>query len=40
MSIIIVEALAVGSTTILNNPLFVKLGLLGLFINSLLSSDF
>jgi membrane protein YqaA with SNARE-associated domain len=32
------EAITVGSTTFLNNPVFVKLGLIGLFINSLLSS--
>jgi membrane protein YqaA with SNARE-associated domain len=32
------EAMIVGSTTFLNNPVFVKLGLIGLFINSLLSS--
>jgi membrane protein YqaA with SNARE-associated domain len=32
------EAMTVGSTTFLNNPVFVKLGLIGLFINSLLSS--
>ena len=34
----IVEAIAVGGTTLLNNPFFVKIGLIGLFINSLLSS--
>ena len=35
----IIEVMTIGSTTIfLNNPYFVKLGLIGLFINSLLSS--
>jgi membrane protein YqaA with SNARE-associated domain len=37
MPIIFVEAITIGSTT-LSNPFFVKLGLVGLFINSLLSS--
>lgn len=32
------EAMTVGSIPFLNNPYFVKLGLIGLFINSLLSS--
>src|SRR5215469_5444611 len=37
--IMIIEVMTIGSTTIfLNNPYFVKLGLIGLFINSLLSS--
>lgn len=35
---IIVEAIVVGGTTLLNNPFFVKIGLIGLFINSLVSS--
>ena len=35
----IIEVMTIGSNTIfLNNPYFVKLGLIGLFINSLLSS--
>jgi membrane protein YqaA with SNARE-associated domain len=38
ISIMILEAMTIGSTTFLNNPFFVKLGLIGLFINSLLSS--
>ena len=37
--IMIIEVMTIGSNTIfLNNPYFVKLGLIGLFINSLLSS--
>jgi membrane protein YqaA with SNARE-associated domain len=32
------EAMTIGSITFLNNPYFVKLGLIGLFVNSLLSS--
>jgi len=38
MSLMIVEALTIGSSTILSNPFFIKLGLIGLFINSLISS--
>ena len=34
----IIEVMIIGSTTIFLNPYFVKLGLIGLFINSLLSS--
>lgn len=34
----IVEAMTIESATFLNNPYFIKLGLIGLFINSLLSS--
>src|SRR5215469_10959011 len=38
-AIMIIEVMTIGSNTIfLNNPYFVKLGLIGLFINSLLSS--
>ena len=33
-----IEAMTIASTTFLNKPYFVKLGLIGLFINSLLSS--
>jgi membrane protein YqaA with SNARE-associated domain len=32
------EMITVGSITFMNNPYFVKLGLIGLFVNSLLSS--
>ncbi|HYV52165.1 MAG: hypothetical protein WA364_05190 [Candidatus Nitrosopolaris sp.] len=32
------ETITVGSITFMNNPYFVKLGLIGLFVNSLLSS--
>lgn len=39
MSSMIFEAITIGGTTILlSNPFFVKIGLIGLFINSLLSS--
>lgn len=43
MSSIIFEAITIGgttntNTTLLSNPFFVKIGLIGLFINSLLSS--
>ena len=33
-----VEAITLGSATLLSSPSFVRLGLIGLFINSLLSS--
>lgn len=36
--IIFVEAITIGGAALLNNPFFVRLGLIGLFINSLLSS--
>ena len=36
--ITIIDALTIGTSTILSNQYFVKLGYLGLFINSLLSS--
>ena len=38
MPITIIDALTIGTSTILSNQIFVKLGYLGLFINSLLSS--
>ena len=38
MLTIIVEAITIGSATLLSSPSFVRLGLIGLFINSLLSS--
>lgn len=38
MSTMFIEAITIGGNTLLSNPFFVKLGLIGLFINSLLSS--